>query len=285
MKKVLEVIMYLKHEGVFLNSVMDNKKSFKKILSGIFETLTLLGLVGILILVSTTDIVEKIHTGVLASILEKNLLKYTLSSNEETNYVYYDYDISTSEKENVEFALMKLNYFQDKFKENNLKIFISRNSIDTSAKLLFSNLARFEESAGDKFSGSYYPNFNLIILDLYDLDTIYNMGNNEVLNFKYALELSNELNISTLLHEVGHFLDDISENELHTSSLFVEAYNTEKNTIFNKDEKYYKSSIGEYIAELISRILMVNLELMESEDVFVNSNTYTILNKYLKQMQ
>lgn len=261
-----------------------NNKSFKQILMGVFESLILVALIFILILVLKTDIVQRTHIGLLIDVMEKNIAKYTLSINKETNYIYYDYDISDLEKENLEVNLMKLKHLQNIFKENNLKIFVSRNSIDTSEKLLFSNLANFEKNTSNSTSGSYYPNFNLIILDLYDLDTIYNMSKDEELKLKYALELSNELNISTLLHEIGHFLDDVSGNELHTQTLFIDAYDNERDKIFDEDEKYYKSTIKEYIAESTAKTLLINLGLMEGEDAFMNSDTYSILSKYLKQI-
>ena len=261
---------------------MNKLKKLLDILINIIYSIVIFALIFIIILILKTDIVKNIYDDILISTLEKSLLEYNISENNKFNYLYYDSDISNSEKENIENVLESLEHFQNEFIENKLRVVVSRNKVYMTTKLLFKNLAKFETDDKTNVSGIYCPDYKLIILDVYDLDTVYNLVKKDAVFISDILDISRELNASTLLHEIGHFLDDINENKLVLDKSFVDTYINEKDILFDESEEYYKSTIEEYVAESISRVLMINLGLIDDSEL-LNSDTYAVINEYLNQ--
>lgn len=236
------------------------------------------------IIVATTDVCEKIHLNVLNGVIEKNLKRYDLSDNEKFNFIYYSKDTISSEKENIENALSKIDYLRDEMIVNNLKIVITKNSVRDTVEIIGDNLIRIKGYEGNNTIGSYYPGLNLIVISLYNLDNLYSLlsENGEIdYTIEDLLYIADKFNIGTLMHEIGHFLDDISKNSLHINEEFEKAYIKEKDLIFNKEESYYKDSISEYIAECLAYLLSNDLE----KSKLSNTKTNNILNSFLDEFK
>lgn len=82
-------------------------------------------------------------------------------------------------------------------------------------------------------------------------------------------------NGSTLLHELGHFMNSISNKKLLEDKGFIETYNSEKDEIFNNSD-YFKSNESEFLAQCISNYLLYG-------NVSWNDNKYKTT-EYIKNL-
>lgn len=105
----------------------------------------------------------------------------------------------------------------------------------------------------------------------------FELENGEQLNHK----LENERTIITLAHEIGHFIEDVSERKLCNSKQFQRAYELEKDMIFKEDIfSYYREDIDEYIAQTIAYYLILKNQI--DEDICL---TYKYISKYIKDKE
>ena len=279
----MEIITY-KKKGLKFIKGDTRKEAIKNIISNTLHFVLILSLMLLIVVLVKTDLGERMHLGVLNHIIESNLKKYDLSDNKEFNYIYYSKDVISSEKENIENSLSEISYLTDEMVANNLKIIITKNSVRDVVEIIGDNLIRSSHNEDDDTIGSYFPQLNLMVITLYNLDNLYSLLNVDG-EIDYTIEellyIADEFNIGTLMHEIGHFLDDISESSLHYNEDFKASYSEEKDFIFNEEENYYKSTISEYIAECLASILSDNLE----DSTLNNTKTYDILYSFLDKFK
>lgn len=283
MYNIVGIITY-KKKGLKLIKGETKKDAIKNIISNTLYSILISSLILLIIVIVKTDICERIHLNVLNHIIESNLKKYDLSDNKGFDYIYYSKDIISHEKENIENAISEIGYLTDEMIANGLKIVITKSSVRDTVEIIGDNLIRSMYNKENDAIGSYFPELNLMVITLYNLDNLYSLLSVDG-KIDYTIEdllyIANEFNIGTLMHEIGHFLDDISENSLHYNEDFKASYSEEKDLIFNEEESYYKNTISEYIAECLSYILSDNLE----DLTLSSSKTYSVLCSFLDKFK
>lgn len=152
------------------------KESLSKQLGDIFIfmlTTAIIAIIVALVLIKT-GLRDTLYLKASTYIVNNSIDNYEIR-NDKYNYLYYDKTVSKREQEEIENIFNKISFLKDEILENDLRIIFSENTIEETIDILGKKIVKINLNNKDETIGVYIPHLKLIVIDLYDIDDVYNI--------------------------------------------------------------------------------------------------------------